>query len=400
MEDAADTIQRGGPLRGLRVLELASIGPGPFAAMLLADLGADVVRVDRIIHGPSALPAASPVLGRGRRSVAVDLKRPEGQALILDLACTNDVLIEGFRPGVAERLGVGPSEALSRHPRLIYARMTGWGQNGPLAAAAGHDIDYIALTGALAAMGTPGRPPDPPLNLVGDFGGGGMLVVVGILAALFERGVSGRGQVIDAAMIDGASLLSTMFFELLASGAWTTERGANLLDGGAPFYATYETADGRFVAVGALEPQFFSELIATLRLDVDCSRQHDRTTWPDLRRRLAEAFRQRTRDEWAAVFADGDACVAPVLTFGEVHHHAHHRARGSYLSIDGVLQPAPAPRFGRTPTAPPLGASQPGEHTIELLIDSGIDEERVRRLLEIGVVQQGEPLIGIGTAPS
>jgi alpha-methylacyl-CoA racemase len=396
MEDAADTHRGRGPLRGLRVLELASIGPGPFAAMLLADLGADVVRVDRIIRGPSALPGAPPVLGRGRRSVAVDLKRPEGQALILDLVCTTDILVEGFRPGVAERLGVGPSEAMSRHPRLIYARITGWGQTGPLAAAAGHDINYIALTGALAAMGAPGRPPDPPLNLVGDFGGGGMLAVVGILAALFERGVSGRGQVIDAAMIDGTSLLSTMFFELLASGAWVPERGANLLDGGAPFYATYETADGRFVAVGALEPQFFSELIATLGFDVDCSRQHDRATWPDLRRRLAEAFRQRTRDEWAAVFNDTDACVAPVLTFGEVHDHTHHRARGSYLSIDGVLQPAPAPRFDRTPTAPRLGTSQPGEHTIDLLMESGIDEERVRRLLEIGVVQQREPL----TAPS
>jgi alpha-methylacyl-CoA racemase len=375
-----------GPLAGLRVIELASIGPGPFGAMILADLGATVVRIDRPTAANPAGPADPQVMGRGRRSVALDLKTSEGRDLLLDLVDTADVLVEGFRPAVAERLGIGPDVALARNPRLVYARVTGWGQTGPLAARAGHDINYIGITGGLAAMGAPERPPEPPLNLVGDFGGGGMLLVVGVLAALFERSSSGRGQVVDAAMVDGASLLATMFFELLASGGWSTRRGDNLLDGGAPFYATYETADGRFMSVGALEAQFYAELVTVLGLEVDPARQHDRATWPELRRLLAEAFTQRTRDEWAAIFAGRDACVAPVLTFEEARDHEHNRARGAHVDVGGVWQPAPAPRFSRTPGGTPREASEPGQGAVEALRDWGLGEGRLKSLVERGVL--------------
>jgi alpha-methylacyl-CoA racemase len=346
-----------GPLAGVRVVELAGIGPGPFCAMLLADLGADVLRVDR----PAASrPGWPTVLARGRRSVAVDLKHPDGAGVVLDLVAAADALVEGFRPGVAERLGIGPDACLARNPRLVYGRVTGWGQQGPWRLAAGHDIDYVALAGALHPIGQAGGPPVPPLNLLGDFGGGGMLLALGVVAALLEAGRSGTGQVVDAAMVDGAALLTTQFHELLAAGLWREERGANLLDGGAPFYGVYETADGRHLAVGALEPQFWAELLRRLGLDAgDLPAQLDRDGWPLLRARLAALFRTRTRDEWSELLAGTDACVTPVLGLAEAPAHPHNRARGTFVDVGGVVQPAPAPRFSR-PASTPTGRSPTG----------------------------------------
>ncbi|CQR65581.1 CaiB/BaiF CoA transferase family protein [Streptomyces leeuwenhoekii] len=359
-----------GPLAGLRVIELAGIGPGPHAAMVLADLGADVVRVERP-QGTLDLTDGGPDhLLRGRRSVAADLKTAEGRALVLRLVARADVLLEGFRPGVAERLGVGPEDCHRINSRLVYGRMTGWGQQGPLAQRAGHDINYIGLTGALHAVGRRGERPVPPLNLVGDFGGGSMFLLVGILAALWERERSGEGQVVDAAMVDGTSVLLQMMWVMRGQGTWTDERGSNLLDGGAPFYDTYECRDGRHVAVGAIEPQFYRAFLTGLGIDHDAlPSQGDRARWPLLRERIAEAFRTRPRDEWAQVFADTDACVTPVLAPGEVPHHPHLAARGTVAEIDGVVQAAPAPRFSRTvpqtPTAPP----RPGSDTDTVLTD-------------------------------
>jgi alpha-methylacyl-CoA racemase len=375
-----------GPLAGTRVVELAGIGPAPYACMLLADLGADVLRVDRPGGGGLSLTSYD-VLGRGRRSVAVDLKAPAGAEVVLRLAERADVFVEGFRPGVAERLGVGPDTCAARNSRLVYARMTGWGQDGPLAARAGHDITYSAITGALHAVGERGRKPVPPLNLVADFGGGSMFLVTGILAALLERGRSGRGQVVDAAMVDGVTSLMSMFYGLRAAGVWTDERGANLLDGGAPFYDTYRCADGEYVAVGALEPQFFAALVATLGLH-DVPPQHDTARWPELRRRLADAFTTRTRDEWAAVFEGLDACVAPVLSLTEAASHPHVTARSSVVERDGVPQPAPAPRFSRTPSAPGGSPRASGADTCRALADWGFDEGEVARLLDEGAVVQ------------
>jgi alpha-methylacyl-CoA racemase len=374
-----------GPLAGVRVVELAGIGPGPFCAMVLADLGAEVLRVDR----PAASrPAWPTVLGRGRRSVAVDLKHPDGAGVVLDLVAAADALVEGFRPGVAERLGIGPDACLARNPRLVYGRVTGWGQEGPWRHAAGHDIDYIALAGALHPIGHAGGPPVPPLNLVGDFGGGGMLLALGVVAALLEAGRSGAGQVVDAAMVDGAALLTTQFHELLAAGLWTEERGANLLDGGAPFYGVYETADGRHLAVGALEPQFWAELLRRLGLDGgDLPAQPDRDGWPLLRERLAALFRTRTREEWCELLAGTDACVAPVLGFGEAPAHPHHRARGTFVDVGGVTQPAPAPRFSRTPCDPPTPAPRPGEHTDQALADWGLPPDRIARLRATAAIE-------------
>jgi alpha-methylacyl-CoA racemase len=345
----------GGPLRGLRVLEFAAIGPVPHAAMILADLGADVVCVDR--PGPPSLPLGRPdtadPLKRGRRRVVLDLKTPEGRAAALDLAARADVLLEGLRPGVMERLGLGPEVCRERNPRLIYARMTGWGQDGPLAREVGHDLNYIGLTGVLHAIGRADGSPPPPLNLIGDYGGGSMLLLVGVLAALWERGRSGQGQVVDAAMVDGATLLAQLQLSMRARGAWRDERASNLLDGGAPFYDTYACADGKFVAVGALEPQFFAALLQGLGLtDIDPARQHDVTFWPELRRRFTEAFASRTRDEWAAHFAGTDACVTPVLSFAEAAEHPHLVHRRTYVVADGVTQAGTAPRFSRTPGSP------------------------------------------------
>ena len=373
-----------GPLAGVRVVELAGIGPGPFCAMLLADLGAEVLRVDR---PAAARPGWPTVLARGRRSVAVDLKHPDGAGVVLDLVASADALVEGFRPGVAERLGIGPDACLARNPRLVYGRVTGWGQEGPWRLAAGHDIDYVALAGALHPVGQAGGPPVPPLNLVGDFGGGGMLLALGVVAALLEVGRSGAGQVVDAAMVDGAALLTTQFHELLAAGLWREERGANLLDGGAPFYGVYETADGRHLAVGALEPQFYAELLRRLGLDAgDLPGQLDRDGWPLVRERLAALFRTRTREEWCELLAGTDACVAPVLGLGEAPAHPHNRARGTFVDVGGVVQPGPAPRFSRTPSDPPTPPARPGEHTDQALADWGVAPDEVARLRATGAI--------------
>jgi alpha-methylacyl-CoA racemase len=354
-----------GPLSGLRVVELAGIGPGPHACMLLADLGADVVRVERVttselIPGGNAVPDATL---RGRQTVRVDLKDPAVLEEVLRLIEQADVLVEGFRPGVAERLGLGPDVCSARNPRLVYGRMTGWGQDGPLAQSAGHDINYISLTGVLDCVGRPGERPVPPLNMVGDYGGGSMFLVTGVLAALWEREHSGVGQVVDAAMVDGASVLSQIMWSSRAAGRWSTGRGGNLVDGSHPFYDTYTCADGKWVAVGALEPQFFAELVRILELDPDeLPKQWDRDRWGELRAAFESAFKQRSRDEWAQLFYGTDACVTPVLTADEALQHPHMAARGTYTTIDGVDQPRPAPRFSRT--APPVPSGPPAPSSL------------------------------------
>jgi alpha-methylacyl-CoA racemase len=373
-----------GPLQGVRVVEIASLAPAPFGCMILSDLGADVVQVDRVGQAARPLVSADP-LRRGRRSVGLNLKDPEGLRALLRLADSADVLVEGFRPGVAERLGFGPDVCLRRNPRLIFARMTGWGQQGPLAESAGHDIDYIAISGALDPIGRAGERPVPPLNLIGDFGGGGMLLAVGVLAALVERGRSGLGQVVDVAMVDGSALLTTFMHGMRAAGMWRDERGTNLLDGGAPFYDTYETADGRHVAVGALEPQFYAELLNHLGLEAeDLPAQMDVAGWPVLRARFTEVFKKRTRDEWAAEFEGTDACVAPVLTLGEAPGHRHNAARETFADVGGVVQPAPAPRFARTPPAAPAPAPAPGSDTDEVLGAAGFTLGEIATLRERG----------------
>ncbi len=375
---------RQGPLTGIRVVELTGLGPAPHACMVLADLGADVLRVDRPGGG-----GVSPydVLTRSRRSAAVDLKRPWAAEVVLRLADHADVLVEGLRPGVAERLGVGPATALARNERLVYARMTGCGQDGPLAPRVGHDLDYLAVSGALSAIGEPGGPPVPPLNLVGDFGGGSMLLVAGVLAALVERATSGRGQVVDAAMVDGISTLMAMIWGMRAGGGWQDARGSNLLDGGAPFYATYECADGGWLAVGALEPQFWAVVVEQLGLH-DAPGQSDVAQWPELRRRVAQAVARRTRDEWAAVFEPLDACVAPVLTLGEAAEHPHLRARRTLVERDGVVQPAPAPRLSRTPGAISAPPAAPGQHTRAVLQEWGFTLDELLALEQDGTVVQ------------
>lgn len=376
-----------GPLAGVRVVELAGIGPGPFAAMMLADLGAEVLRVDRPT-GPG-LTFGAPhldVLNRGRRNVAVDLKDPRGREVVLRLVERADVLVEGFRPGVTERLGLGPEDCWARNPRLVYGRMTGWGQDGPLAPTAGHDIGYVALTGALHAVGRAGGPPQVPVNLVGDFGGGAMYLVVGVLAALLEARGSGRGQVVDAAIVDGAAGLTAMLHGLLAAGAWQDRRGVNLLDSGAPFYDVYETADGRWMAVGALEPQFYAALLAVLDLGDDVPDRDDPRQWPALRERFAARFGERTQAEWTELFEGTDACVAPVLSLTEAPAHPHLAARGSFVEHAGVVQPAPAPRFSRTPGALGEPPARPGQHSREALSDWGVAD--VEQLIADGVVTQ------------
>jgi alpha-methylacyl-CoA racemase len=374
-----------GPLAGLRIVELAGIGPAPFAAMVLADLGADVVRVDRV--GVADPTARFDVLKRGRRSVAVDLKHPEGAEVVLRAAAGADALIEGFRPGVAERLGVGPGPCLARNPRLVYGRMTGWGQEGPYATHAGHDITYAAVAGALAHIGRAGQPPTPPLNLVADFGGGGMLLALGVVSGVLAAQRNGTGQVVDAAMVDGVALLMAPFFMALRSGFFTDERGTNLLDSGAPFYDSYPCADGRYVAVGALEPQFFAALLDGLDIDpAEVGDQHDRSGWPRLRARLGAAFATRGRDEWVAHFAGRDACVAPVLTTEETLADPHLAARGTVVERDGVPQPAPAPRFAATPAALDRPPPQPGEHTDAILAELGYRPGEAKVLVDAGVV--------------
>ena len=374
-----------GPLEGVRVVEIAGIGPGPFCAMLLADMGADVVRVDRPAAEDS--PGLPQLLGRGRRSLVVDLKHERGAEVVLRLAADADALIEGFRPGVAERLGIGPDVCLARNPRLVYGRMTGWGQDGPLRHAAGHDIDYIAVAGALHPIGQQGRAPVPPLNLLGDYGGGGLLLAFGIACGLLEARRSGQGQVIDAAIVDGAALLTTMVHELAPLGLWNERRGTNLLDGGAPFYGVYETADGEHMAVGALEPKFYAELLGRLGLDAgDLPAPADRARWPQLRERLAAVFRTRTRAEWCELLEGSDACVAPVLRPSEAPAHRHNLERGTFVPVGGSPQPAPAPRFSRTPPAPPSPPSAPGQHTDEVLAAWGFDAAEIAGLRGAGAV--------------
>ncbi|WP_327578970.1 MULTISPECIES: CaiB/BaiF CoA-transferase family protein [unclassified Streptomyces] len=352
-----------GPLAGVRVVELAGIGPGPFAAMLLADLGADVVRVDRPGGVGLAIDPEYDITNRNKRSVIIDLKADDGSARVLDLVAKADVLIEGYRPGVAERLGVGPDACHARNPRLVYGRMTGWGQEGPLAQRAGHDIAYIALTGTLGMIGKPDEPPTVPANLVGDFAGGSLYLVVGILAALHHARDTGAGQVVDAAIVDGASHLAAMIHGMLAAGGWQDRRGSNLLDGGCPFYGTYETSDGKYMAVGALEQQFYDEFIALLGIDGTAPARKDLARWGELRDAVAARFKSRTREEWTAVFEGSDACVAPVLSLREAPGHPHLAARGTFTDHDGITQPAPAPRFSATPTAVRSGPAQPGADT-------------------------------------
>jgi len=376
-----------GPLSGIRVIEIASLAPAPFGCMILADLGADVLRIDRADQcGPAARQPTDPLV-RGRRSIGLNLKDPAAIDVLLQLAEGADVLVEGFRPGVAERLGFGPQVCAERNPRLIFARMTGWGQDGPLSPTAGHDIDYIAISGALSMVGRAGESPVPPVNLIGDFGGGGMLLALGILAALVERAGSGLGQVVDAAMVDGSALLTSFVYGLLSTGVWQDRRGTNLLDGGAPFYDTYATADGQYMAVGALEPQFYAALLRGLELtDAGLPGQHDRQRWPELRQRFAETFSRRTRAEWERVFAGTDACVSPVLGLAEAPEHPHAVARDAFVSVAGVTQPAPAPRFGRTAAGQPAAPPRPGADTDAVLADLGLSADDIAGLRARGVI--------------
>ncbi|WP_028352720.1 CaiB/BaiF CoA transferase family protein [Bordetella petrii] len=373
-----------GPLNGLRILELAGIGPGPFCAMMLADLGAEVIRIDR--KAPGFLGGGGTIVDRGRRSLALDIKQPDAAAIVLDLVESSDALIEGFRPGVMERLGLGPDVCLARNPRLVYGRMTGWGQTGPLAQAAGHDLNYIAITGALCAMGHADRPPTPPLHLLGDIGGGGMMLALGIVSAVFEARQSGQGQVVDAAICDGVSTLATAYHGMLASGKWTLDRQANMLDGGAPFYGCYACADGKFISVGAIEPQFYALLLERCGLDdPDFQAQWDRAAWPALRGKLERLFATRTRQQWCELLEGSDACFAPVLDFEEARAHPHHRARNSFQETDGIVHPAPAPRFSRTQGAPgPV--TRAGQHTDALLAELGHSADDIARLRQRGVI--------------
>ncbi|MFE5501306.1 CaiB/BaiF CoA transferase family protein [Amycolatopsis japonica] len=366
---------------------MAGLAPAPFGCMILADLGADVLQVRRA-GGGSAIVAPAGPLDRGRRTIAVDLKNPEGLAALLDVVDQADVFVEGFRPGAAERLGVGPEDLLARNPRLVYGRMTGWGQEGPLAPRAGHDINYIALAGALEPIGRAGQRPHAPLNLLGDFAGGGLLLAMGIASALYERERSGKGQVVDAAMVDGANLLMSFLHGMRANGLWEGGRGENLLDGAAPFYDTYECADGGYVAVGCVENQFYQQLLAGLGIDEEAeglSFQLDPTGWDLARSVLTAKFKERTRDEWAELFAESDACVTPVLSPWEAGEHPHNAARAAFVEVDGLTQPAPAPRFGRTPNAAPRPADEGGRNVVATLGDWGIARERAERLCSEGL---------------
>ena len=379
-----------GPLDGVRVVELAGIGPAPFCAMLLSDLGADVVRIDRLEPAELGLPIEPQfnLLHRGRRSAAIDLKRPAGVGAVRRLVAQADALVEGFRPGVTERLGLGPEECLALNPKLVYGRVTGWGQEGPLAQAAGHDITYIALAGVLGLIGPHGGPPVPPLNLVADFGGGALYLAFGIACALFEARASGRGQVVDATMVDCAASLLTGVFGQLAAGGWDESRGSNVLDGGAPYYCAYETADGRFVAIGAIEPKFYAQLLRLLGLaDEPLPPQHDRAGWPVVRERFARAFKLKTREEWRAILEGTDACFAPVLTPREAPSHPHNRARGTFIEVEGITQPGPAPRFGRTRPTVRRGPALPGADTTEVLGAWGFSRGEIAALREAGAIR-------------
>lgn len=415
-----------GPLTGYRVVELAGIGPAPFGAMMLADMGAEVIRIDRpgVSSDDLAAQAGNDLLNRGRRSVAIDLKHPDGVATVLSLAARADAFLEGFRPGVAERLGIGPEPCLERNPKLVYARMTGWGQDGPNARLPGHDINYLALSGTLSAIGRHGEAPVPPLNLVADFGGGGMMLAFGVVCGLLEAGRSGRGQVIDAAMVDGSALLATMIHGLRAAGWWRDQRGTNLLDTGAWFYEVYQTADGEYLAVGALEPRFCAELIRLSGLGApgesgagdggagaggagaggrgagaggdgargaggagDLPSQFDQSTWPAMKERLAAVFRTKTRHDWCQLLEATDACVAPVLSMAEAPHHPHNAERATFTEVAGVMQPAPAPRFSRTPGSIERPPPHPGQHTDEVLGDWGFGPSAIDELRAAGAIK-------------
>jgi alpha-methylacyl-CoA racemase len=401
--DTADTapgpragVEITGPLAGVRVLEMAAIGPAPFCAMLLADLGAEVVRVDRRSLAGERSGATSRILAqaperyvmhRGRRSVAVDLKHPGGRETVLRLAGQADALVEGFRPGVMERLGLGPADCLEANPRLVYGRMTGWGQDGPLSPTAGHDINYIALAGALNNFARAGQPPVPPVNLVGDMGGGGLFLAFGVVCALLEARGSGCGQVVDAAMTDGTAALTVLLRSMLAQGRWHDQPGTNFSDTGSPYYEVYATSDGRYVAVGAIEEPFWRELLERLGLDeAELGDRADPANWPAMKQRLAAVFAGRTRQEWEQVFAGSDACVTPVLSLTEAPSHPHHQARGTFVERDGIVQPAPGPRFSRTPGRNSRRPPAPGEHTGEALAAWGFPAAEISRLRAAGAI--------------
>lgn len=381
-----------GPLSGIKIIEIAGIGPAPFAAMMFSDMGADVVRVDRSAHCFGGDPSNPPkeLFNRGRRSIGLDLKSPEGIAVLMDLVGEADALIEGFRPGVAERLGFGPDDCHARNERLVFGRMTGWGQDGPYAPTAGHDINYIALAGVLAHLGRAGEKPTPPINLVGDFGGGGMLLAFGVVCGILEASRSGKGQVVDAAMVDGAASLMMMMWAFKTMGMWTDERGSNLLDTAAHFYDTYECADGKFVSIGSIEPQFYAELLARTNLEESFTsagetipNQMDRSAWPTMKEHLAAIFKTKTRDEWSAELEGTDVCFAPVLTMDEAAQHPHNVHRGTFTEVAGITQPAPSPRFDRTPGEVQRPPAFPGQHTDEIMAEwLSADSDRIAGLRE------------------
>ena len=375
-----------GPLNGTRIIELAGIGPGPFCGMLLADMGAEVIRVDRAGAQPRR---AKDVLTRGRRSIAVDLKQDAGREVVLKLCESSDALFEGFRPGVTERLGLGPKDCMARNGKLVYGRMTGWGQEGPMAQAAGHDINYISLVGALHAIGEKGGKPVPPLNLVGDFGGGGMVLAFGLVCAMLEAQKSGKGQVVDTAMVDGAAILMGMFFTMMGNGAFSMDRGTNLLDGGAHFYGTYETSDGKYISLGSIEPQFYALLVEKSGIDREkFSAQMDASRWDGYRTELTEVFKTRTRDEWCEIMEGTDVCFAPVLALDEVHLHPHNVARNSFQELDGIVQPVPAPRFSRSEASLTHGSRMPGEDSRSVLESAGYSSAEVDGLISSGAVTE------------
>ena len=378
-----------GTLSGNKIVEFAGIGPAPMCAMLLADMGADVLRIDRAEDAALgvALETKYSLLSRGRKSVAIDLKKPEGAAAAMKLIEKADALLEGFRPQVMERLGLGPDECLKRNPRLIYGRMTGWGQEGPLAHAAGHDINYIALSGVLASIGRRGEAPVPPLNLVGDFGGGGLYLALGVVAGLLEAQKSGKGQVVDAAMVDGAASLLTAIYGMHASGMWSEQRGENILDTGAHFYDVYETKDGQYVSIGSIEAKFYAELLKRAGLEgQEMPRQMDRKAWPDLKEKFAALFKAKTRDEWCKVMEGSDICFAPVLSMAEAPNHPHNQHRGTFVEVEGVVQPGPAPRFSRTPSKIQRPPARPGQHTEEALHEWGFSAAELDKLRDSGAI--------------
>lgn len=377
----------GGPLSGFRIVEMAGIGPGPFCGMMLSDMGAEILRVDRADKVRPDAPPNHELLARGRRSIGVNLKDPKGVELVLQLLEKADGLIEGYRPGVMERLGLGPEVCLERSPKLVFGRMTGWGQDGPMAQAAGHDINYIALAGALEPIGRRGEAPVPPLNLVGDFGGGGMLLAYGMVCGMLEASRSGKGQVVDAAMVDGAASLMTIIHGMHQVGFWTEERGSNLLDTGAFYYDVYECADGKYISIGALEPQFYAEMLEKLGLTHDdFPPQHDRSQWPAGKEKIAAIWKTKTRDEWSAIFEGSDACFAPVLKMSEAPDHPHMKARGTFVERDGIIQASPSPRFSRTPGEIQGSPANPGQHTDSALADWGVEASEIADLRAGGAV--------------